>query len=234
MIPSASHTHLFGDIMHRPIFDSNNELGMSLYNINDRTSVLRYDDITLPNINNFCSICQIPFIESNICRIINTCSHFFHMECIDRWLTNHTTCPCCRYDLLSVHESDMHSNINTHAIETEDTELSYLSDSTDSDMPELIECDDDIFDTNNTNNTSGFGISQPVINDIHNFINITTPWINSFINMNTSNIGSGTWTTSTNGINASNINSHVNNFINDINPLLQSFSSGLLNGQRLF
>lgn len=28
------------------------------------------------------------------------CGHTFHMECIDKWLANNTTCPLCRTSLL--------------------------------------------------------------------------------------------------------------------------------------
>jgi len=29
-----------------------------------------------------------------------SCGHTFHMECIDLWLTSHTTCPLCRLSLI--------------------------------------------------------------------------------------------------------------------------------------
>lgn len=31
---------------------------------------------------------------------IPACGHTFHMDCIDLWLTSHTTCPLCRLSLI--------------------------------------------------------------------------------------------------------------------------------------
>lgn len=49
------------------------------------------------NENSFlCSICQ----DNNdiIIRILK-CNHYFHVTCIDKWLSNNKTCPVCRYNL---------------------------------------------------------------------------------------------------------------------------------------
>ena len=73
--------------------------GIPLSMINSVTNVSRICDLTLPNIIELCSICQINFNNTDICRVINSCSHVFHLDCIDRWLSDHNTCPCCRYIL---------------------------------------------------------------------------------------------------------------------------------------
>ena len=73
--------------------------GIPLSMINSVTNVSRICDLTLPNIVELCSICQVSFNNTDICRVINNCSHVFHLECIDRWLSEHHTCPCCRYNL---------------------------------------------------------------------------------------------------------------------------------------
>ena len=87
--------------------------GISLSNINVITNVSRFCDRTINNNNNnhnhnynhtevdTCSICQAPFNSTDICRVINNCNHIFHINCIDTWLHDHTTCPFCRYNLLN-------------------------------------------------------------------------------------------------------------------------------------
>jgi hypothetical protein len=47
-----------------------------------------------------CTICQVKFEEETQVRCL-PCSHLFHVECIDHWLTRGTTCPNCRDDIES-------------------------------------------------------------------------------------------------------------------------------------
>ncbi|KAL6899510.1 hypothetical protein ACP4OV_006168 [Aristida adscensionis] len=46
-----------------------------------------------------CSICLGEYKEKEILRIMPTCRHNFHLECIDVWLQKQTTCPICRVSL---------------------------------------------------------------------------------------------------------------------------------------
>uniref|UniRef100_A0A0A9GFX0 RING-type domain-containing protein n=1 Tax=Arundo donax TaxID=35708 RepID=A0A0A9GFX0_ARUDO len=46
-----------------------------------------------------CSICLGEYKEKEILRIMPTCRHNFHLECIDVWLQKQTTCPICRISL---------------------------------------------------------------------------------------------------------------------------------------
>jgi hypothetical protein len=46
-----------------------------------------------------CAICQEDFKVKNIVREIKKCNHYYHIECIEKWLSNKHTCPTCRYDL---------------------------------------------------------------------------------------------------------------------------------------
>ncbi|XP_062222457.1 RING-H2 finger protein ATL2-like [Phragmites australis] len=46
-----------------------------------------------------CSICLGEYKEKEILRIMPTCQHNFHLECIDVWLQKQTTCPICRISL---------------------------------------------------------------------------------------------------------------------------------------
>ena len=50
-----------------------------------------------------CPICLHPYEEGDI--VVSSeagrcCRHVFHRKCLQRWLSNHSTCPCCREELL--------------------------------------------------------------------------------------------------------------------------------------
>ncbi|GER25452.1 RING/U-box superfamily protein [Striga asiatica] len=46
-----------------------------------------------------CAICLNEFEPDEALRLIPTCDHVFHQDCIDAWLASHVTCPVCRADL---------------------------------------------------------------------------------------------------------------------------------------
>ncbi|KAL2326529.1 hypothetical protein Fmac_025587 [Flemingia macrophylla] len=69
-----------------------------------------------------CSVCLLEYQPEDRLQQIPACGHSFHMSCIDLWLATHTTCPLCRFSLLttaksSSHTSDMQSNEETQAME---------------------------------------------------------------------------------------------------------------------
>ncbi|XP_027356873.1 putative RING-H2 finger protein ATL12 [Abrus precatorius] len=43
-----------------------------------------------------CTVCLSKFEETEILRLLPKCKHAFHMDCIDKWLESHSTCPLCR------------------------------------------------------------------------------------------------------------------------------------------
>ncbi|KAJ1551106.1 hypothetical protein HK096_003117 [Nowakowskiella sp. JEL0078] len=48
-----------------------------------------------------CAVCIEDFVLGNILRVL-ACSHVFHRECVDTWLTTRSVlCPLCRLDVLS-------------------------------------------------------------------------------------------------------------------------------------
>ncbi|KAL0909006.1 hypothetical protein M5K25_023527 [Dendrobium thyrsiflorum] len=47
-----------------------------------------------------CPICLIEFCEGEKVRLLPTCNHGFHVCCIDKWLSSHSSCPTCRHSLL--------------------------------------------------------------------------------------------------------------------------------------
>ena len=47
-----------------------------------------------------CSICMVEYEEGEEIRVL-PCTHEFHVECVDRWLTMKRTCPLCRADVMT-------------------------------------------------------------------------------------------------------------------------------------
>lgn len=48
-----------------------------------------------------CSVCLGDYQAEDRLQQIPSCGHTFHIDCIDHWLTTHTTCPLCRFSLLA-------------------------------------------------------------------------------------------------------------------------------------
>ncbi|KAL8462538.1 hypothetical protein ACS0TY_032738 [Phlomoides rotata] len=46
-----------------------------------------------------CAICLQDLKDGESTRLLPSCRHFFHMHCIDEWLTRQGTCPVCRKDV---------------------------------------------------------------------------------------------------------------------------------------
>jgi hypothetical protein len=53
-----------------------------------------------------CTICRSEMENGDVVRIINSCRHLFHINCIDRWLEGHTRCPTCRCNLLQENDQN--------------------------------------------------------------------------------------------------------------------------------
>ncbi|KAL8210760.1 hypothetical protein R6Q57_005197 [Mikania cordata] len=43
-----------------------------------------------------CCICLGMFEEGEKVKVLPNCFHGYHCECVDKWLTTHSTCPICR------------------------------------------------------------------------------------------------------------------------------------------
>ncbi|XP_031390229.1 RING-H2 finger protein ATL40-like [Punica granatum] len=43
-----------------------------------------------------CAVCLSSLEDEDMVRLLPNCNHIFHPECIDMWLSSHTTCPICR------------------------------------------------------------------------------------------------------------------------------------------
>lgn len=62
-----------------------------------------------------CSVCLGEYQAEDRLQQIPACGHTFHMDCIDLWLTTHTTCPLCRQSLLASSKLLSNGVQDTHA-----------------------------------------------------------------------------------------------------------------------
>ncbi|KFK44886.1 hypothetical protein AALP_AA1G315700 [Arabis alpina] len=53
-----------------------------------------------------CAICLNEFEDEETLRLMPPCSHAFHADCIDVWLSSRSTCPVCRANLIPKPDSD--------------------------------------------------------------------------------------------------------------------------------
>ncbi|KAG0563306.1 hypothetical protein KC19_8G020300 [Ceratodon purpureus] len=47
-----------------------------------------------------CPVCLTEFEPEETLRLLPSCKHVFHQECIDAWFDSHSTCPLCRASLV--------------------------------------------------------------------------------------------------------------------------------------
>ncbi|KAF3319705.1 RING-H2 finger protein ATL39 [Carex littledalei] len=52
-----------------------------------------------------CAICIGTVQIGEMVRNLPACKHLFHAECIDMWLSSHSTCPMCRTIVMSANEA---------------------------------------------------------------------------------------------------------------------------------
>lgn len=57
-------------------------------------------ELKLPGLDTQCVICITEFTNGEKVRILPKCNHGFHVRCIDKWLSAHSSCPTCRHCLI--------------------------------------------------------------------------------------------------------------------------------------
>ncbi|CAN4079268.1 unnamed protein product [Withania somnifera] len=67
----------------------------------DSLPVFMYKEVVGPKEPFDCSVCLCEFSEKDKLRLLPTCSHAFHINCIDTWLLSNSTCPLCRATLFN-------------------------------------------------------------------------------------------------------------------------------------
>ncbi|XP_058087589.1 E3 ubiquitin-protein ligase ATL31-like [Magnolia sinica] len=60
-----------------------------------------------------CAVCLNEFEDDETLRLLPKCNHVFHPDCIDAWLSSHTTCPVCRSNLVPGSESEVVATFET-------------------------------------------------------------------------------------------------------------------------
>ncbi|CAJ1937887.1 unnamed protein product [Sphenostylis stenocarpa] len=57
-------------------------------------------ELKYPGLDTECVICLLDFDNGDKVRILPKCNHGFHVRCIDKWLSSHSSCPKCRQCLI--------------------------------------------------------------------------------------------------------------------------------------
>ncbi|KAJ6423077.1 hypothetical protein OIU84_024080 [Salix udensis] len=60
-----------------------------------------------------CAICLSEFLEGEGVRVLGRCNHGFHVHCIEKWLSSHSSCPTCRRSCLSSSPSSPEHDSNS-------------------------------------------------------------------------------------------------------------------------
>ncbi|XP_051134025.1 NEP1-interacting protein 1-like [Andrographis paniculata] len=83
------------------IFEVNSVRGLSPDKINELPvyQYHKYKLIATSGSETSCAICLQDLKGGDCARLLPSCSHFFHLQCIDEWLTRQGTCPMCRKDV---------------------------------------------------------------------------------------------------------------------------------------
>ncbi|PRQ49161.1 putative transcription factor C2H2 family [Rosa chinensis] len=64
------------------------------------TTVNYSAELKLPGLDSECIICLSEFTTGERVRLLPKCNHGFHVRCIDKWLSSHSSCPKCRHSLI--------------------------------------------------------------------------------------------------------------------------------------
>jgi len=78
---------------------TNNKL--TITNMIEITELFLFNDSE--NISDIkCPICKEDYCDGDIMRKIISCDHCYHANCFEKWLSDNSTCPICRMDLLDL------------------------------------------------------------------------------------------------------------------------------------
>ncbi|XVF68483.1 hypothetical protein PTKIN_Ptkin11bG0006400 [Pterospermum kingtungense] len=104
-----------------------------------------------------CVICLSPFEDDDVGRNLPKCGHGFHVECIDKWLHFHSSCPICRAPVLS---ND--NKVSATSADPQASSLETLTDSSNADNnnnnSQIVTANDDNLSASSSSSSS-FGCS---------------------------------------------------------------------------
>ncbi|GLJ39040.1 hypothetical protein SUGI_0795870 [Cryptomeria japonica] len=90
----------------RMVFESSDDVGVRLANTGLKKAAMKALPVIVyttpsefPGVGSDCPICLAEFVDGDKVRVLPKCNHGFHVECIDRWLASHSSCPTCRHCL---------------------------------------------------------------------------------------------------------------------------------------
>ena len=90
-------------LIREAIIRNGDSLGMSVEEITQIPIIT-----VTKTIEDCCAICLQPMQEGERVRVLPSCSHSFHIHCIDKWLDIRSNCPLCKKEERSHHPVAYH------------------------------------------------------------------------------------------------------------------------------
>ncbi|GAB4839071.1 hypothetical protein Ancab_028599 [Ancistrocladus abbreviatus] len=94
--PALSTAALFSAMDRRGIFSSSTRVSGVDKTVIESLPFFLFSSLRGAKKGLECAVCLSKFEEIEILRLLPKCKHAFHINCVDRWLESHSTCPLCR------------------------------------------------------------------------------------------------------------------------------------------
>ncbi|GAV63007.1 zf-RING_2 domain-containing protein [Cephalotus follicularis] len=91
--PDASRSHSFQRQLQQLFRLHDSGLDQTLI---DALPLFKYEQVIGLKDQFDCAVCLCEFTDQDKLRLLPSCSHAFHINCIDTWLLSNSTCPLCR------------------------------------------------------------------------------------------------------------------------------------------
>ncbi|XP_042492995.1 E3 ubiquitin-protein ligase ATL41-like [Macadamia integrifolia] len=69
-----------------------------------------------------CTICLSIMEDGEMVKLLPNCKHLFHVECIDMWLSCHSTCPICRKGAEPQAQAQAQAQVHASSLQTQEME----------------------------------------------------------------------------------------------------------------
>ena len=92
------HSESITGVENAPAKSTNN--GLKKKALKTFPTVRYWEGLKLPGLDKECVICLSEFVPEELVKILPKCNHGFHVRCIDKWLSSHSSCPTCRHSLV--------------------------------------------------------------------------------------------------------------------------------------